>query len=92
MIRYCTRTCDPSDQSIKYLLVVDANNVVQRRDVSLGILDGNMRVIRSGLEATDRIIVNGTQRARAGGKVNAVDNTASTKATKEINACFFFFC
>jgi RND family efflux transporter MFP subunit len=72
-----------SDQSIKYLLVVDSNNVVQRRDVSLGILDGSMRVIRSGLEETDRVIVNGTQRARAGGKVNAVENSAPTKSTKE---------
>lgn len=72
-----------SDQSIKYLLVVDSNNIVQRRDVSLGILDGNMRVIRSGLEENDRVIINGTQRARAGGKVNAVNSSAQTKSTKE---------
>lgn len=72
-----------SDQSIKYLLVVDSNNVVVRRDVTLGVLDGKMRVIRAGLEETDRVIVNGTQRARAGGKVNAVESTGLTKSTKE---------
>lgn len=72
-----------SDQSIKYLLVVDSNNVVVRRDVTLGVLDGNMRVIRAGLEETDRVIINGTQRARPGGKVNAVENAGLTKSTKE---------
>lgn len=69
-----------SDQSIKFLLVVDANGVVQRRDVNLGILEGKMRVIRSGLDQSDRVIVNGTQRARPGGKVNAV--TAETLANR----------
>ena len=67
-----------SDQSIKYVLVVDSNNTVQRKDITLGTLDGKMRVVRSGLEETDRIIINGMQRARPGGKVNAVDAAGSS--------------
>ncbi len=59
-----------SDQSIKYVLVVDESNVVHRREVTLGVLDGKLRVIRSGLSESDQVIVNGTQRARPGGKVS----------------------
>lgn len=67
-----------SDQSIKYVLVVDSNNTVQRRDITLGTLDGKMRVVRSGLEESDRVVINGMQRARPGGKVNAVDSAGSS--------------
>ncbi|MCC6507735.1 MAG: efflux RND transporter periplasmic adaptor subunit [Pirellulaceae bacterium] len=66
-----------SDQSIKYVLVIDENNIVARRDITLGMLDGKMRLVRSGLNETDRVIVNGTQRARPGGKVNPVSSSAA---------------
>ncbi len=59
-----------SDQSIKYVLVVDSNNVVQRKDVTVGLLDGKLRLVRAGIDENDRVIINGTQRARPGGKVN----------------------
>jgi len=59
-----------NDQNLKYVLVVDSNNLAQRRDVELGTLDKGLRVIRSGINATDRVIVNGIQRARPGAKVN----------------------
>jgi multidrug efflux pump subunit AcrA (membrane-fusion protein) len=35
----------------------------------LGPLDDGLRVIREGLHAEDRVIVNGIQRARVGAKV-----------------------
>lgn len=60
-----------SDQDRKYLLVVDAKNVVERRDVRLGkLLDDGMRVILPGsggthsLGADDWLIVEGLQTAR----------------------------
>jgi multidrug efflux pump subunit AcrA (membrane-fusion protein) len=37
--------------------------------VVLGPLDEGLRVIREGLNAEDRVIVNGIQRARVGAKV-----------------------
>jgi RND family efflux transporter MFP subunit len=60
-----------NDQSIKYVLVADENDVAQRHDVELGPTDKGMRVIRRGLDAADRVIVNGIQRARPGAKVKA---------------------
>ncbi len=72
-----------SDQNIKYLLVVDANNVVQRKDIVIGSLDGKMRQIRSGLDENDRVIVNGTQRARPGAKVNPGESGSSATQVKE---------
>ncbi len=70
-----------SDQSIKYVLVVDSNNVVQRKDVTVGLLDGKLRLVRAGIDENDRVIINGTQRARPGGKVNPVSSVADTAAT-----------
>jgi RND family efflux transporter MFP subunit len=54
----------------EYVLVVDAQNVVQRRDVELGPREGAERIIRGGLEPTERVIVRGIQRARPGVTVN----------------------
>jgi hypothetical protein len=59
------------DQSGQYILVVNAENAVEKRNVSLGrILDG-LRVITSGVEAGDLVVVNGLQRAREGAEVEA---------------------
>ena len=40
-----------SDQSGRYLLVVNGDNVVEQRKVQTGPLEGELRVIDSGLEA-----------------------------------------
>lgn len=58
-----------SDQGGRYLLVVDANDVVQYRKIELGPPEGDQRVILKGIEANDRVIVNGLQKARPGSKV-----------------------
>ncbi len=56
-----------SDQDKKYLLVLDDKDVVQRRDVRLGKLaDHGLRVVETNLNLTDRVIIEGTQRARIG--------------------------
>lgn len=55
-----------SDQSGRYALVVDDKDTVQLRRVKVGALDGGLRVVLEGLTPTDRIIVNGLQRARPG--------------------------
>ena len=59
-----------SDQSGRYLLVVNKDNVVEERPVTIGQLEGTMRVIEKGLKADDRVIVNGIQRAIPGQKVD----------------------
>lgn len=58
-----------SDQSNKILYTVDAENTVVAKRVTLGSMNNGLRVISSGLEPGDRVIVNGTQRARPGSKV-----------------------
>lgn len=58
-----------ADQAGKYLLVVNDQNEVQRRDVTVGSKLADMVVINQGLEPDDQVIVDGLQRARAGSKV-----------------------
>jgi RND family efflux transporter MFP subunit len=62
-----------SEQARKYVLVVDDGGVVRQKYVTLGQLDGDLRVVKDGLTATDRVIVNGQMRAHPGGKVTAQD-------------------
>lgn len=58
-----------TDQTQKFVYVVDGDNTVRQKYVTLGQLDGNLRVIKTGIEPGDRVIVNGLMRARAGMKV-----------------------
>jgi RND family efflux transporter MFP subunit len=59
-----------SDQSGRYLLVVNADNVVEQRKVQTGPLEGDLRVIESGLKADDRVVIAGLLRAIPGQKVD----------------------
>ena len=61
-----------TEQIRKFVYVVDGENTVQQRYVTLGQLDGGLRVILKGVEANDRVIVNGLMRARPGIKVTPV--------------------
>ncbi len=53
-----------TDQDKKFVMVVDANNRATYRTVTLGPIVNGMRVIRSGLEKSERIVVNGLQHVR----------------------------
>lgn len=59
-----------SDQAGRYVLVVNADNVVEQRKVQTGVLDGELRVVESGLKADDRVILAGLLRAIPGQKVD----------------------
>jgi membrane fusion protein, multidrug efflux system len=58
-----------TDQSRKIVFVVKDDNTVEAKAVVLGPLDEGLRVVREGLKADDRVIVDGLQRARVGAKV-----------------------
>jgi RND family efflux transporter MFP subunit len=58
-----------SDQGGAYVLVVGPDDVVQQRPVTLGPQEGSLRVVETGLSATDRVVVDGLQRAVPGQKV-----------------------
>jgi multidrug efflux system membrane fusion protein len=62
-------TAIATDQSRKIVFVVKDDNTVEARPVTLGPLDEGLRVIRQGLKAEDKVIVDGIQRARVGAKV-----------------------
>ena len=54
------------DQGQRYVLVVSAKNEVEYRRVTVGALDGQLRVIEEGVGPEDRVIVTGLQRVRPG--------------------------
>lgn len=58
-----------SDQGGRYLMVVNKDNMVEQRYVELGQLNGELRVILSGLSAEDRVIVGDLWRVNPGMKV-----------------------
>ncbi|HEY3795784.1 MAG TPA: efflux RND transporter periplasmic adaptor subunit [Bradyrhizobium sp.] len=58
-----------SDQSGRYVLVVNGDNVVEQRKVQTGSLDGDLRVIESGLKPDDKVVIAGLLRAIPGQKV-----------------------
>jgi RND family efflux transporter MFP subunit len=65
-----------SEQARKYVLVVDDGGVVRQKYVTSGQLDDGLRVIKDGLVATDRVIVNGLMHARPGIKVDAQEQSS----------------
>lgn len=65
-----------TEQARKYVLVVDSDNVVRMKYVTLGQTSDNLRVIKSGLQEDDRVIVNGLMRARPNQKVTPQEQGA----------------
>jgi len=60
-----------TDQTVRYVLVVGADNKVAYRPVQLGPVIDGLRVVQSGLTAGETIVVNGLQRVRPGAQVQA---------------------
>jgi multidrug efflux pump subunit AcrA (membrane-fusion protein) len=58
-----------TEQTRKFVLVVDGEDIARQRFVTLGQVADGMRVIKDGLKPDDRVIVSGLMRARAGQKV-----------------------
>ncbi len=60
-----------SDQARKIVFTVNKDNVVQAKPVTLGQIVDGLRVIRSGLEPTDRVVLDGLANpmVRPGAKV-----------------------
>jgi multidrug efflux pump subunit AcrA (membrane-fusion protein) len=57
------------DQSDHIVLTVGPNNVVTPKQVQIGDLRDGLRVIRSGLAPSDRVIIDGIPTARPGATV-----------------------
>jgi RND family efflux transporter MFP subunit len=58
-----------TDQTVRFVLVVDPTDHIQYRPVELGPMVDGLRVVRSGLEPGDTVVVNGLMRVHPGMQV-----------------------
>jgi hypothetical protein len=72
-----------TEQVRKFVLVLDADNVARPHYVTLGRLVDGLRVIKSGLEAGDRVVINGLMRVRPGVKVAPQQGAIASAAPAE---------
>ena len=67
-----------NNQQGRYLLVVGDKNAVEQRQVDVGeLVDGSLRIIKSGLSPGDRVIVGGVMRALPGNTIVPVIASAA---------------
>src|SRR4051794_9432473 len=70
-----------TDQSRKVVMTVKDDGTVEPKVVRPGpMTEDGLRIIRSGLEPSDRVIINGLVRARPGGKVTPQPGQIETAA------------
>jgi multidrug efflux system membrane fusion protein len=71
-----------TDQAQKFVLTLTPTNTVTYRPVKLGPAIEGKRVVRAGLEAGEKIVVNGLQRVRPGMPVLPQETMASNDSPK----------
>jgi multidrug efflux system membrane fusion protein len=67
-----------TDQAQKFVLTLTSSNTVAYRQVQLGPLVDDRRVVRGGLQGDEKIVVNGLQRVRPGMPVTAQSEVADS--------------
>jgi len=70
-----------TEQVRKFVYVIDKDNVARQRLVRLGQAVDDLRVIKEGVSADDRVIVNGLMRVRPGQKVTPEEQQAVPQAS-----------
>jgi len=60
-----------TDQSHKFVFVVDPQGKAEYREVKLGPVVDGLRVVREGLKPGERIVINGLQRVKPGAPIKA---------------------
>jgi RND family efflux transporter MFP subunit len=71
-----------TDQANKFVLTLSPTNTVQYQAVKLGPLIDGQRVIRSGLDAGEQIVMNGLARVRPGMPVTPEEQIAKSDGLK----------
>ncbi len=71
------------DQSQQLVLTVAPDGTVVPKLVQTGGLERGLRIVRSGLKPTDRVIIDGLMRARPGTKVNPAAGTIRLAAADD---------
>jgi multidrug efflux system membrane fusion protein len=77
-----------TDQNRKFVFVVGADSKAEYRPVVLGPNVAGLRVVRDGLKAGEKIVVNGLQRVRPGAPITPqmVDMTFDPMAAQKVAA------
>jgi RND family efflux transporter MFP subunit len=75
-----------TDQAGTYLLVVNSENLVERRGVETGQRIDGLIVIEAGIQNDDLVVVDGIQRARPGGRVDPQTTDMASLTTSALQA------
>ena len=70
-------------QGAKTVLVVDKNNVVQVRSIRIGSKSENNIIVLDGLNAGERVIVEGMQKAKPGSEVKPTSAAVASDGSKK---------
>ena len=66
-----------TDLDKRFVFVVNVEDAIEYRTVTLGPIVDGLRVVRSGLDTGDRVVIDGLQRVRPGAKVQAEASTSA---------------
>jgi len=72
-----------TDQDRKYVYVVDSDGKAQRRDIEPGAMVDGLRIVKSGLESGDRVIIAGLQKVFMPGMPVTAQQVAMRAATAQ---------
>jgi RND family efflux transporter MFP subunit len=75
-----------TNQAGRYLLVLGKDDMVEQRTVTVGQQYGNLRVVETGLQPDDRVVVEGISRAIPGRKVAPQTVSLASEATATTTA------
>ncbi len=75
-----------TDQSKRFVLVVDAENKTAYREVHLGAVQDGLRVVEKGLSPGERIVVSGLQRVRPGDAISPRPVPMTAMGAKPVTA------
>ena len=62
-----------------FVFLVQADNTVAVRPVTLGAVNGDVVAVLKGLKVGDKVVTEGTDRLRAGASVEIIDSSAAAK-------------
>ena len=77
-----------ANQDQKYVMVANAQNIAEIRPVTVGPIMDGMRVVRSGLQTNDWVLITGLMTARPGAPIAptpATNSVAMAGATAGVN-------
>src|SRR5580700_3836615 len=72
-----------TDQDQNFVYVIDSKNIAQLRHVSIGPMADGLRVVKSGLQPDDVVVINGIIKVRPNSPVKPQNGTMEQFATNE---------